>query len=336
MKKYSGLEWLKVIACVCIVSMHMMANNNYNVGSVFYSVVKDSLAEFVYVFMTISAFGLCCGYYKRIQDGSINWENFYKKRYMKILPFFGLLVAIDLIHSFSMSALIEGLTEMTLLHRFIPTDIEVVGVGWFLGIVFIFYLVFPFFSVLIKTKRRAWLALLVAIALNLACEEYFNLNRRNFLYSSCYFVLGGLIYKYRENIEKIAWQYLLALIVLSVAGYGIIGSNVFTRLAVTASLLMFFIGAELPSVRPIRFISGINMEIYLSHMLIFRVVEKVHLNRRFGSGMLQYFITVILVFCGACLFSFVAQKLLNKLIYGKYFNRSSRESAAGIGSSANS
>ena len=52
------------------------------------------------------------------------------------------------------------------------------------------------------------------------------------------------------------------------------------------------------------------MEIYLSHMVMFRVVEKVRLNRIIGNGWLQYLFTSLLVLAGAIAFSYVVQKLI--------------------------
>ena len=52
------------------------------------------------------------------------------------------------------------------------------------------------------------------------------------------------------------------------------------------------------------------MEIYLSHMVLFRLVEKMGLNRMFGNGWLQYFITVILVLFGAICFSVVINRII--------------------------
>lgn len=60
-----------------------------------------------------------------------------------------------------------------------------------------------------------------------------------------------------------------------------------------------------------RFFSGISMEIYLSHMVIFRVGEKLHLNSIMGNGWLQYIFTVLWVLAGAALFAVVMQKIFN-------------------------
>lgn len=58
------------------------------------------------------------------------------------------------------------------------------------------------------------------------------------------------------------------------------------------------------------FISGISMEIYLSHMVIFRVVEKLGLNQIIGNGWIQYIVTVVIVLLGAILFSVVVKRLI--------------------------
>ena len=52
------------------------------------------------------------------------------------------------------------------------------------------------------------------------------------------------------------------------------------------------------------------MEIYLSHMVIFRVVEKTGLNQTIGNGWMQYIITVLIVLLGVILFSAVMQKII--------------------------
>lgn len=53
------------------------------------------------------------------------------------------------------------------------------------------------------------------------------------------------------------------------------------------------------------------MEIYLSHMVVFRLIEKMGLNKMFGNVWLQYFITVILVLFGAACFSVIVKKFID-------------------------
>lgn len=58
------------------------------------------------------------------------------------------------------------------------------------------------------------------------------------------------------------------------------------------------------------FISGISMEISLSDMVIFRVIEKLGLNQIIEKAWIQYIVTVGIVFLGTILFTTVMQKLI--------------------------
>ena len=62
--------------------------------------------------------------------------------------------------------------------------------------------------------------------------------------------------------------------------------------------------------RVTKFVSDISMEIYLSHMVMFRVVEKTGLNQMFGNGVLQYIVTVMLVLAATIVFSVVMKKFI--------------------------
>ena len=52
------------------------------------------------------------------------------------------------------------------------------------------------------------------------------------------------------------------------------------------------------------------MEIYLSHMVLFRVIERLGLNTRFGNSWLQYLITVVLVLTATVIFSVVMKQVI--------------------------
>ena len=58
------------------------------------------------------------------------------------------------------------------------------------------------------------------------------------------------------------------------------------------------------------FISSVSMEIYLSHMFIFRIIEKLKLNTIIGNWWIQYLFTVVSVLIGSIVFSLVMQKII--------------------------
>ena len=99
---------------------------------------------------------------------------------------------------------------------------------------------------------------------------------------------------------------------LSIIAYYVIGGNTITILFATSSLLIYAIICQ-PKIlqnKITHFISGISMEIYLSHMAFFRVVEKLGFHKLIGDGWLQYFMTLVVVLCGAMLFSTIMQIII--------------------------
>lgn len=323
-KRYGGLDGLRTIACIGIIMMHMRANNTYAIQSYAYDTIIKSFTNFVFLFMVVSAFGLCCGYRDRMLDGTLSIENFYKKRYSRILPFFAFLVLIDVLMERSRAALIEGFADVTLLFGLFPNDIQVIGVGWFLGLVFAFYLIFPFFCVLIRTKKRAWVAFILAVIMNYVFSAYFGIGRHNIVYSLCYFLAGGLIYLYREPLEVFSRKHrvicigiAIGAITLYYAVYHRIGdTTAVAELLVSGALMTLALGSRQNGIlqnRFTKFFSSISMEVYLSHMVIFRAIEKIGMNAMFGNGWLQYFATVSVVLAGAILFSAVCRRALTAL-----------------------
>ena len=143
-ERYDNLDGFRAISCLCIIAMHIRANASYNLPSIMDTIVA-SWTHFVSLFLMISGFGMFCGYYERFRNGNIDLNSFYKKRYMRLLPFFITLILIDIVMERSLSHVIEGITEATLVFGLLPNnDPNVIGVGWTLGVIFLFYMLFPF------------------------------------------------------------------------------------------------------------------------------------------------------------------------------------------------
>ena len=277
------------------------------------------LNNFVFLFMTVYAFGMCCEYYEKVKNQTISLSDFYAKQFKEILPFFGVLVLIDVVFSPSRAALYEAFADLTLLFGFLPNagNISMIGMGWFLGLVFVFYLCFPFFCVLFATKKRTRISFAVSLLYNFVCAEYFEVGRSSILYSACFFLAGGLIYLYRKELAKLSPYIAVMLAAVSIVAYYRIGGYAMACLLVSACLLICTIvvrGGVLEN-RITRFFSNISMEIYLSHMVLFRVIERLGLNTRFGNGWLQYLITVVLLLVATVAFSVLMKKAVNFMTY---------------------
>lgn len=321
MKKthYYGIDYLRAIACIGILMMHVQANIGLKSlrGFIFESLIP-SFTNFVFLFMAVSAFGMCIGYFDKVSAKEVDWTDFYKKRYLKILPFFAILVIIDLVMSHAKAAFIEGFTDVTLLFGLFPNNISVIGVGWFLGVVFAFYLIFPFFCFLIHNRLMAWISFAVSLVLNYFCVSYYNVGRTNIVYCLPFFISGGLVFLYKDLLTKIKWYVFMPFTAVSVVVYFWAGGNVYTCLFTSICLLIQALlipfGNKSAVSKLFIFISGISMEIYLSHMLVYRALEKIHLNSFIKNDLLQYFAFVLMVFAGAVIFSFIMQKILKRIL----------------------
>ena len=62
-----------------------------------------------------------------------------------------------------------------------------------------------------------------------------------------------------------------------------------------------------------RFISSISFEIYLCHMVIYRVIEKLHLTHIVDNDVISYVITCVGTVLGAVIFSVIAQWGIKKV-----------------------
>lgn len=83
-KIYSSIDGLRTIAAIGIVMMHIAANTNYEISGYVYGRIIPSFTNFVFLFMEISAFGMCCGYYEKVRNNQISYDDFYAKRFKKI------------------------------------------------------------------------------------------------------------------------------------------------------------------------------------------------------------------------------------------------------------
>ena len=165
--RYEGIDGLKAYAIIGIALMHILTNGEYRMGGFVFERMIPSFTNLVFLFMMVSGFGMCCGYYQKFKDQKTGVVDFYKKRYRKIWPYFALLCVLDFVMSPSKSALYEVFANLTLCQGLLPNmNISVIGVSWTLAVIFVFYLLFPFFCFLLENKKRAWLAFICAVIYN--------------------------------------------------------------------------------------------------------------------------------------------------------------------------
>lgn len=337
MERYDNLDGLRAISCIGIVAMHIKANTSYQISGWAWDTFIPSLTHLVPLFLILSGFGMFCGYYERVKGGRVDWNQFYAKRYKKILPFFALLILIDVVMERSADHLIEGLTEATLVFGLLPNNNpSVIGVSWTLGVIFLFYMLFPFFVWLCWTKRRAWISLAISCGITLFCSIYFFkesfvvsdfVPRHNFIYCATFFVGGGTAYLNRDAIKgfisRYRWLCLAGCVGLTALWYvtpsEVAGADIliFKNLVLFLAWLCYAISVDskILSNKVMKYLSGISLELYLAQMVIFRVVEKAKCLYLFGTGWISFLAVWVAVIIGLIAFIEIyrfAVKLISK------------------------
>lgn len=313
-KIYGGICGLRSIAALGIIAVHVAKNTDYQIYDLWYTVGVCQLESFVNLFFVISAFAMCCGYYGKIKEGSISLEEFYKKRYSKIWPFFSVLVCLDMVYSWDgIKTLADGFADLTLCFAFLPSpNISIVGVGWTLGVIFAFYILFPFFVFLLWNTKRAWFVLILSIIFAIFKDYFFANNDSyvlcNILSWSLYFVVGGIIYLYKDKLitfvrkARYVWLILcwISFIMWFVLPAEYAGIDLFSIKTVICCFQWIVYAISIDSRvldnKITNFMSDVSLEIYLIHMFAYRVCEKMQLTTILGiTNMWSFIIAYILV-----------------------------------------
>lgn len=322
-ERYSNIIGLRGYACIGILMMHVLTNFNGQLEWQIANRFIKSFTDLTYLFMIISSFSLCCGYYESIKNNSFDVNKFYIRRYIKIWPFFSILCTLDLFMNLSMNTLIEWFVDLTISFGFIHNhDIGVIGVGWFLGTIFVFYMIFPFFVFLLWNKKRAWFSFFISILLYYACAlRFIHMNRTDIIYDFMFFVSGGLIYLYREFLMKSKFKsaYPFLSITFIILYYSFDYNLVFLLCAFDLLIIISIsydgklISALL--LNPIiRFIGKMSMQIYLCHMVAYRIIEKTINISEIEKSIVNYMFLSIGVLIIAVLMSLVIDAFINKIL----------------------
>ena len=129
---------------------------------------------------------------------------------------------------------------------------------------------------------------------------------------------GGLIYLYRDELERLKNIRIVAVVFLAItaSAYYFLSQNDLVMAAFSVAIIIFSItdSGKLGENKLIKHLSSISFEVYLSHMMIYRVLEKLKINHMFGLNTISYGVTVVLTLAGAIAFSYIAKVVLEKFI----------------------
>lgn len=311
MKRYNSIDGLKAISILMIILVHVAVNGNYNIDNYFFNVIIKHLSVFIELFFLLSAVGMCNGYYEKIKNKEISINDFYKKRYLRILPYFLIIVILDLASSgFTKKNIIEAFLDGTLFTGFLPNNhIEIAGIGWTLGVIFAFYILFPFFVFIIWNKVRAWVSLAIFLVIRILGEGYLSVDEKplngNFLTWFYIFIIGGIIFLYKDDLQRWfknkSFILIIMFVVLFVAevfaynkGYKNLSENLILLSFVVITIYCLVEKVPLLGNKVLVFVGGLCLQIYLFHVFIFRIIEKVKLVHLFKSEVVSFIFTFII------------------------------------------
>ena len=144
------------------------------------------------------------------------------------------------------------------------------------------------------------------------------MERENILYSAIFFMAGGLIYLYRDELERLKNNRIVAVIFFAItaSAYYFLSQNDLVMAVFSVAIITFAITTDgkLGENKLIKKLSSISFEVYLSHMMIYRVLERVKITHIFGVNAFSYGVTAILTLAGAIVSSCVAKVVLEKFI----------------------
>lgn len=338
-KKYENIDCLRSLSCFAIIAMHIQANTSYNIEGIIWNTIIPSWTWLVYLFLIISGFGMCCGYYDKIADKTVDIEQFYIKRFKKTVPFFACLILLAVVMEHTLEGLYEGFMELTMAYGLLPNnELSILGVSWTLGVVFLFYIMFPYFVFLLRNKRRAWMVLVVSLVINQMCSQYFFTGkfvidtftpRHSFLFCIPFFVGGGIMYLYREQtrqfVSRHRWLVLSGCVIATVIWYVVPNKIGAVQIFTLKSLLLFSlwliyaisVQSHIMDNRIMRYFGEISMEMYLAQMVVFRVIEKAGLLYIFGTGWIS-FIVACLAETGLLVIGIEAYRKLEKICGNRF------------------
>ncbi len=166
-------KYLFGIACIFILFFH----SRFAVGqdTTFY-LIKKNFQFGVDIFLFLSGIGLYYSYSK-----NHNLKEFYKKRFLRIIPIYLpiCLIWFAFYDKVMGRGLLDYFADVTLISFFTENNI----VEWFIVVILIFYLLFPFIYKLffIKINSKVFLLYLIILPIILSIFIYY------FLYNDIYF-----------------------------------------------------------------------------------------------------------------------------------------------------
>lgn len=335
-KHYEGLTATRGIGALCIIAYHMYVLEGYVGINHFLDRTVGVGGVFVQLFFILSSFSLMCGYAETINKNECDLEQFYKRRFIKLMPVFYTALILHLFLN-SLMGVKENIANVigtaSFLFAFMPTHQEsVVMAAWALGIEIIFYLLFPVFLILTKTIKNTIITLGASCVMYWTYVSYYGVGVYqeyiNIIRQFIPFVCGAILYHaipYLEGLSKKKRRISLGVNYLALTIMFVLWDNGLNGLIVVllsfCLLIINQIGIKDVLINNIFFrsLGKVSYELYLFHMIVYRVLYYLEVNNTIQAYILipelQYIVfflvELMLTLCMCCLFNGVRSTIQN-------------------------
>ena len=186
----------------------------------------------------------------------------------------------------------------------------------------------------LNSPKRGIVSFVISLVITYMCQCYFMTERfvtenfvmrHSFLYCLPYFLIGGIVYLYKDEIERFVNQFKVisfCVVLALTVGYYITPDVINSINIVVIKTLILYTGwlglalgydNRLMNNKFTNYISNLSMEMYLSHMVVFRIVEKIGIMERIESPVIRYMTTYLLLVMLLVMGLTIYRKAINKL-----------------------
>lgn len=300
-KRFEGIVGLRGIGATMIIAYHMYVLNEYVGTNAFLDRTVGIGGVFVTLFFMLSSFSLMCGYAEKIEQNNFEWGQFYKKRFLKLMPAFYTAMTLHLllnVYAHVKEPIANVIGTASLLYALMPSNQEsIVMAGWALGIEIIFYLIFPAFFEFTKTRLHAILTLLGSVLLFYSYNSFYGVgienNHINIIIQLLPFAMGAVLYHcipFLVNVKKktrthIAFFLKVILLIIFLVWEILFQNKLMVYIAFSITILNQIQYKDfLTTNRFVQALGKISYEMYLFHMIIYRILYYLKVSQLLASA----------------------------------------------------
>jgi len=282
---YKGMTGIRGLAIVAVIFYHaFMIGGFYGLSPIADSVFGN-LGKAVQLFFMISAFSLMTGYHDRLNNRD-EIVSFYKRRIVKLMPLFALVLAIFVIINICVStptSVYEIIGTLSGWFALMPQYQEsLVMAGWTIGILAIFYFIFPIINLLVDNTKKVLVFVGFSVVMYIIYTQYYGvgveLERINIFKQLPYFAIGILLYYVKERVYdffKRKSLFFVLCVFFEILGIVLLllGFQYLLPLSFFCMLLIQIYGNDfITTNRVSSFLGSISFELYLLHMVAYKLL----------------------------------------------------------------